>query len=224
MTADDAVLFSTLAVQGPLQRDVLPLLCNNLRVREVYDPTSVLLRRLEAGERADVIVALTPDVEELARRQVTGPPVALARTGVGVGFASNTARPDVSSVDQLVQALTTARSVAYSRSGASGRYFAGLLDRLGIAGQVNARATIVEKGYTGQAVVDGRADLAIQQISELRFVEGIEVAGPLPADVQHHSEFSAACSAELGRPGSALVQALTSDQARSAYRRWGLDY
>jgi len=85
-----------------------------------------------------------------------------------------------------------ARSVAYSRTGASGIYFAGLLPRLGLAEAVNAKATIIPQGFTAEKLVSGEADIAVQQISELMVVPGIEVVGPLPDPVQEMTTFAAA--------------------------------
>ena len=63
-----------------------------------------------------------------------------------------------------------ARSVAYSRLGASGILFAKLIERLGIASDVNAKAQIIPQGFTAEQLVTGEADLAVQQISELKQV------------------------------------------------------
>ncbi|BBX34319.1 hypothetical protein MMAG44476_13766 [Mycolicibacterium mageritense DSM 44476 = CIP 104973] len=223
MTTGDLVLFSTLAVQGPLEHDVLPALSTEFRVRTVFEPTAVLLQKIDEGERPDTIVAVSHDIDGLRRRGLVGSSVAIASTGVGLGVAAGGPRPDLSTVPRLIAALKAARSVAYSRSGASGKYFAKILDRLGIADEINSRATIVEKGFTGLAVLDGRADMAIQQISELKFVEGIEIAGALPAELQHRTEFSAACFVGSGATAPALLQQLTTAYAGDAYRRAGLD-
>ncbi|WP_426303436.1 molybdate ABC transporter substrate-binding protein [Arthrobacter sp. R-11] len=75
-------------------------------------------------------------------------------------------------------------------------YFAELLNLLRIADEINAKATIIEKGFIANAVVDGRADVGIQQLSELLFVPGAQIAGPFPAEVQQYTEFSAALALE----------------------------
>ena len=91
-------------------------------------------------------------------------------------------KPDITTVEQFKATLLKARTVAYSKIGASGIFFAGLLDRLGIAGAV--RSLIVPSGFTAERLITGEADLAIQQISELMMVPGIDVVGPLPPDIQ----------------------------------------
>lgn len=76
--------------------------------------------------------------------------------------------------------LERARSVEHSCSGASGVHFAELLLALVIYDEVNSRATIVEGGFTARAGVDGRADMAIEQLSELRFIPKVQIVGPSP--------------------------------------------
>jgi len=122
-------------------------------------------------------------------------------------------------MDTFVQTLLNARSVAYSVTGASGIYFAELLNRLRIADEINAKATIIEKGFIANAVVDGRADVGIQQLSELLFVPGAQIAGPFPAEVQQYTEFSAALALEAveNAEARAFIEFLTSAKANEAY-------
>ncbi|MEJ3655584.1 substrate-binding domain-containing protein [Actinomycetes bacterium KLBMP 9759] len=216
-------LFSTLAVQAALASEILPAFetRHGVAVEATFDPTTVLMRRIAEGARPDVVIA-TVEALGSSSHVVAGSVTPIASTGVGVAVAPGAARPPIRTVDELVAALLAARSVAYSRSGASGIYFAGLIERLGIAERVNARATVVEKGFTALAVVDGRADLAVQQVSELRFVEAVDVLGPLPEAVQHHTRFAAAVGSTSTAPLAAeLVEHLAA--AAAAYARAGLD-
>ncbi|WP_232666781.1 substrate-binding domain-containing protein [Pseudonocardia sp. TRM90224] len=218
-------LFSTLAVQAAVSAEILPAFeaQHGAVVEATYDPTTVLMRRIDDGARPDVVIAT---VESLGSSPhvVAGSVTPIASTGVGVAVAPGAARPPIGTVDELVAALLAARSVAYSRSGASGIYFAGLLEKLGIAEEVNARATVIEKGFTALAVVDGRADLAIQQVSELRFVRDADILGPLPDEVQHHTRFAAAIGTTSTSPlAGELVRHLAAPAAASSYARAGLD-
>ena len=96
--------------------------------------------------------------------------------------------------------LLAARSVAYSKIGASGIYFAELIQRLGIAAEINAKATITA-GFTAERLMTGEADLAVQQLSELKQVAGVELVGPIPLGLQTPAVFTGgrmASSAERG--------------------------
>jgi ABC-type molybdate transport system substrate-binding protein len=215
--------FSALAIKKALDDAILPAFgkATGIVVDSVFEPTNVLLRRIEDGERPDVIVGVTGQVSKL---DVVTSIREVASVGVGLAVAPGTSKPDISTVDALIDTLRAARSVAYSRTGASGVYFAELLGKLGIADEINERATVIEQGFTALAIVDGRADLAIQQVSELLFVPEVQIVGPLPDEVQRHTEFSAAVGVHAAeRPEVlALLQALTDDDAMHAYAAAGL--
>jgi molybdate transport system substrate-binding protein len=114
--------------------------------------------------------------------------------------------------------------VAYSRIGASGIFFAQLIERMGIAAEVNARACIVPSGFTAERLVTDEADLAVQQISELMQVAGIEVVGPIPLQLQTPAVFSAGRLAASRRAAQAdaLVKYLASPAVAPALRESGL--
>ena len=118
-----------------------------------------------------------------------------------------------------------ARSVCYSRIGASGLYFAKLIQDLGIADAVNAKATIASTGFTAERLVSGEADLAVQQISELMVVPGIEVVGGLPAAVQTVAIFSAGVLTASTQPDATadFAKFLASKEAEPVLRRTGLE-
>jgi ABC-type molybdate transport system substrate-binding protein len=221
-------LFSTLAVQAAVESLLVTFAeAESVAVDTVFEPTALLTRRMAAGDVPDVLIGVLAALAELvppAGADVQ-PATALARVGVGVAVRRGAERPDVSSVEGLVTTLSTARSVAYSRNGASGIYFAGLLDRLGIADLVNDRATIVDQGFTALALLDGRADLAVQLISELAFVSDADVVGPLPVQIQHYVDFSVTALARgtVMPCAQRLVQFLTGPAAQESYRRAGLE-
>lgn len=223
-------LFSALAVKKALDDVLLDAFTRKtgIAVDGVFDPTVALLRRIEAGERFDVMIGVAGSLGQLGRTGVVDPVsrVPIARTGVGVAMPHDRqGPPDISTKDALVATLLAARSVAYSRTGASGIYFAELIQRLGIADQVNSRATVIEKGFIADAVVDGRADLAIQQMSELLFVPEARIVGPLPDEVQHYTRFAAAVSTDAAENphAMALVDFLSGPLASAAYARTLLD-
>lgn len=220
-------LFSTLAVQAALETAILPPYVANspYRIQTTYAPTAVLLDQVAAGARPDVLIATTIGINDLSMNSIvdssTAVPIAVA--GVGIAVQQGADAPDISTVVALVNTLTAARSVAYSQTGASGRYFAGLLTRLGISDIVGDRATVIQQGFVASAVVDGRADLAVQQLSELMLIDGVTVVGPLPDEVQHYTEFSVARSSAVQHPAAAgLLSALTTPAAQQAYRATGL--
>ena len=115
--------------------------------------------------------------------------------------------------------------MAYSRIGASGILFAQLIERLGIAAEINARAVIIPSGFTAEKLVTGEADLAVQQISELKQVAGIEIVGPIPRELQTPAVFSAGLMAARtsAEPAERLLRFLASPEVAPVLRESGLE-
>src|SRR5262245_15605627 len=190
-------------------------------------PPLGLLERLPGGEAADIVILTREGLDEMAaeRRVAAAGRVDLARSYVGIAVKAGRAHPDISSEAALRTALTQARAVAYSRIGASGILFAQLIVRLGIAHIVNAHAVIIPSGLTAERVVADEADLAVQQISELKQVTGIEVVGPIPHELQVPAVFSAGRMTMTNKAAQSeqLLQFLRSPEAAAVLREAGLE-
>jgi molybdate transport system substrate-binding protein len=158
-----------------------------------FDPAKIMLRRIAAGESADVALLGTAAIDALADQGKIDPDSrrTLARCGIGIAVRAGTSKPDISTVDALKRALLETKSIAYTSEGASGMYFAGLIERLGIADAVKAKARTQPGGLTAELVASGDVDLAVQQIPELLAVPGVELVGPLPQQVQSISVVAA---------------------------------
>ncbi len=190
-------VLSTLGVQGVLQQ-LLP--AAELAACR-FDPTAALLRAIEAGSIGDVAILTAEGIEALVAQGVlaAGSRVDLARSHVGVAVRPGEAKPDLSTPESAIAALKACRKLAYSRAGASGIFFAGLLDKLGIAAEINAKAVVIPQGFTAERLLTGEVDLAIQQVSELMAVPGVEIAGKLPPALNTEAVFSGALFAASAR-------------------------
>jgi molybdate transport system substrate-binding protein len=221
-------VLSTLAVKG-----AVPALAarhemeSGARIDADFAPTLALLDRLRGGEAADVVILTREGLDELAGegRVARETCVDLARSFVGLAVKAGHPRPDIASEAALRVALLAARSVAYSRIGASGIMFAQLIERMGIAADINARATVIPSGFTAERLLTGEADLAVQQISELKQVAGIEVVGPIPRELQTPAVFSAGRMAASAKAVQAdrLLKFLASPEVAPALRESGLE-
>jgi molybdate transport system substrate-binding protein len=221
-------VLSTLAVKG-----AVPALAarhemeSGARIDADFAPTLALLDRLRGGEAADVVILTREGLDELAGegRVARETCVDLARSFVGLAVKAGHPRPDIASEAALRVALLAARSVAYSRIGASGIMFAQLIERMGIAADINARATVIPSGFTAERLLTGEADLAVQQISELKQVAGIEVVGPIPRELQTPAVFSAGRMAASAKAAQAdrLLKFLASPEVAPALRESGLE-
>src|SRR5262249_25670514 len=157
-----------------------------------------LSKRIEGGEAFDLAVLTPAAVNELSGKGkfVAGSRVNLARVGVGVVVKEGAPKPDIGSVDAFKRAVLAAKFGAYidtapAAGGSSGIYVAGLLDKLGIAGEVKPKAKLIPGGAVAAHIAKGEAELGIHQISEILPVKGVTLVGPLPADIQNYTVYAA---------------------------------
>jgi molybdate transport system substrate-binding protein len=196
------------------------------RIDADFAPTLGLLERLRAGEGADVVILTKEALDDLAAKGsvVAATCVDLARSFVGIAVKAGADHPDIATEAALRATLLGGR-VAYSRIGASGIFFAQLIERMGIAAEVNARGRIIPSGFTAERLLTGEADLAVQQLSELKLVAGVELVGPIPRELQTPAVFSAGRLASSTRPeaSDALLKYLASPEVAPVLRDSGLE-
>jgi molybdate transport system substrate-binding protein len=220
-------VFATLAVQGAMPQLARQFTASGGYALEAeFAPTNALLARILKGELADVAILTKQAVHQMMVDGLflAGSHVDLAVSRVGIAVKAGAKKPDISTVEALKATLLAASSIAYSRIGASGIFFAELIRRLGIDEEVDARATIVPGGFTAQWVADGKVQLAVQQLSELRMVPGVDIVGALPEGAQSASIFSGAVLTHSLRhdDARALLRFLASGEALPELRAWGL--
>jgi molybdate transport system substrate-binding protein len=221
-------LLSTLALRGAVRSLAGRFeVEGGARIDADFAPTLGLLDRLRDGERADVVILTREALDDLAVKGtvVADSRVDLARSFVGIAVKARAAHPDLSTEPALRATLLGARSVAYSRIGASGIFFAQLITRMEIASEINARARIIPSGFTAELLLTGEADLAVQQLSELKQVRGVEVVGPIPHHLQTPAVFSAGRIAASDNVADAdgLLKYLASPEVAPVLRECGLE-
>ncbi|QOZ34708.1 substrate-binding domain-containing protein [Bradyrhizobium sp. CCBAU 53421] len=221
-------VLSTLALKGAVARLAAAYhAASGVGIDADFAPTLALLERLRGGESADLVILTREGLDGMSGegRVARGSVVDLARSYVGVAVKAGAAHPDIASEAALRAALLAARAVAYSQLGASGILFAQLIARLGIAEAINTRAVIIPVGFTAEKLVTGEAELAIQQISELKQIDGIEVVGPIPLDLQTPAVFSAGRMVASKRAAAAdhLLRYLSSADVAPVLRETGLE-
>jgi molybdate transport system substrate-binding protein len=218
-------LMSTLAIAG-LLRAAAPSIEAALGAPLEVElaPTRALEARIRAGEHADAAVLTAEAIATLSAEGVLDGSTAraLAHSRVGLAVKAGTPHPDITTVAALRRLLQEAPSLCYSRAGASGIFFAELIERLGIAAEVNAKAIVIPQGFTAQTLLTGEAAIAVQQVSELMEVPGIEVVGALPDGAQTVAVFSGAVFAGA-RDGARVLAAVAACCTPAALLAKGLD-
>ncbi|WP_424134942.1 molybdate ABC transporter substrate-binding protein [Roseomonas chloroacetimidivorans] len=192
-----------------------------------WTPTTVIMQKIAAGERADALVLIADSMDKLVAQDLVDPAtrIEVVDSRVGIAVPKGTPHPDISTPEAFTRTLLEARSVAYSKAGASGIYFERMMGSLGITEAINAKATVIPAGFTAEKLTTGEADIAVQQLSELLAVPGIEIVGPFPDALQNVTHFSAAIMRDaVNREGAARFLAMLREEtATEAFRASGLD-
>ena len=201
---------------------------NKLKVG--YSLIADIKKRVIAGETADVIILSRPAMEELAKldKFAAGGIVNIAGTAVGVTVRAGAPKPDISSADALKRSLLAAKSVVYAdpaKGGASGVYFAHVLDKLGIVEQLKSKTILVPGAQAADVVARGEAELGVGQTSEIVPVAGVQLVGPLPGELGSVTEFTAGIGtgSKDAAAAKALIQFLTGPTAAPVFKSKGLE-
>jgi molybdate transport system substrate-binding protein len=188
-------------------------------------------QKMMAGDPADVVFVTDTVLAQLAATNtvVADSRADIARTGIGVAVREGTPLPDISTPEAFKQTLLAAKSLVYqdpARGATSGIYFAGVLQRLGIADAVKDKTVLWQGGYAAAALVKGQADLCVHQISEILPVKGVTFVGPLPRELQKVTTYSAALSSRAATPevGRAFIAFVSRPAFKAKLAAAGLAY
>jgi molybdate transport system substrate-binding protein len=226
-----AVEIRVLSTQAPEQayRELAPQFekASGHTVTTVFTGTLDVQKRIAAGEAYDLIIMAGPAIDDFIKsgKIVPGSRVDIARSGVGVAVRAGAPKPDIGTAEAVKKALLDAKSIGYS-TGPSGVYLTGLFQRLGVADQIKGKLKQTPTGvFVGNIVADGTAEIGFQQVSELAHFPGVDFVGPLPAEIQEITVFSAGIQVGAKQVDAAKdwVKFLTAPAAASAFKSKGLE-
>lgn len=199
-----------------------------------FDSGAAIVKGLEEGERADVVMLPRPGIDELAHagKLLAESEVDLATSHVGAAVREGAPEPDISTPEAFKRAMLAAKTIACpdpALGGSSGVHIAKILEGLGIAGALKPKLVLVSTPYQaetmpGHLVARGEADIALHQLQELLAVPGLKVLGPLPSDLKGKFLFSAAVMADAvnAKAAKALVEFLTTPEAKTVIEAKGM--
>jgi len=196
-----------------------------------FGTMGALQKKLDAGERADVLILSVPLIEQLeqAGALVPGSRTDVARTFVGVAVRAGAPRPDIATAEAFAKTVMEARAVAFSDpavGGSAGVYLVGLFERLGLTGAIRDKGLPQQSGVeVARRVAEGKADIGLTLTGEIASVEGVIVAGPLPPPHGHETTYCAAVSAasETKDAAASFIAALTAPATRATWQAAGFD-
>jgi molybdate transport system substrate-binding protein len=182
-----------------------------------------IVKRVESGEISDLVIIPAARINDLIAKGRLASRTDLVRSGVGIATRAGVPRPDVSSVEALRSTLLAAKSIVLS-SGPSSLYMPTLFQKMGIADAVKSKIIQIAPGLgVGDTLARGEGEIGFTQMSELMSVKGIQYLGPLPAEVQFVTVFSAGLHASAPAPDAAraLLKFLTGPDAAPVLKSHG---
>ena len=190
-----------------------------------------IVKMVQGGETADIVIMPRQGIDTLVKegKATKGSETDLARSEIVVFVRKGAPKPDVSSPDALKRTLLAAKSVTYSDpadGGASAIHFVKVIDKLGIAKEMKPKTLYAKPGRdVGDVVASGKAELGVNQLQVIMPVAGIEVAGPLPGDLQATTIFTSAImtGAKNAAPAQALVKFLRTPDAAKVIKAKGMN-
>ncbi len=197
------------------------------RLAVAYNPTAVVKREIAAGTPFDLAIITTAAIEALCAQGkiLRDSCKQIGRCGLGLSVRQGAPKPDISSADAFKRTLLAAKSIARSRDGASGQYFATVLARLGLTEALRDNIIIGPGGRIAELVARGEAEIAVQQVPELLPVQGAEFVGPFPAELQLYTEFAAgvANASKVADAARAFVDLLAAPSSAPVLTAKGLE-
>ncbi len=194
------------------------------KLKIAFGSTDTLKARIEKGDAFDLVILGAAAADDLIKqgRLVATSRVDIARSGLGVAIRKGAPKPDLGTTDAFKRTLINAASIAYSEQGLAGVYLKGLFQRLGITEDLKSKT---RNGSGAELVAKGEAEIGMTQASEVLAVAGVELAGPLPPEIQQYTVFPAAVgtAAKQADAAKALLKFLGSPDAARVMRAKGLE-
>jgi molybdate transport system substrate-binding protein len=184
------------------------------------------LHRVQAGEQFDLLISGSDAVDEWIRdgRVVAATRTAIARSGIGVEVRAGSRKPDIRTVDGLKLALLNAKSIAYLKVG-SGIHLDRVLEQLGVARAVEGKVVRPDSDIVSELVAKGEVELGMVVTTQILTTPGVDLVGPLPADIQSYVTFVAAVSSrsKVPEPAGRLIDFLLGSRAAAVIRSQGME-
>jgi molybdate transport system substrate-binding protein len=187
---------------------------------------AALKRQIESGEAFDLAILTSAGIDDLAKQGKVDAAsrASIARSGVGIGIRKGAPRPDIGTADAFKRTMLSAKSISWAKEGQSGIYFAGLLEKIGIAEQMKPKVVPAATGVeVGKLVASGQVEFGVILVNELMAAPGVEVLGPLPAELQNYTVFHAGVGvgSKDSSAAKALIKFLTTPSAGAVFKAKG---
>jgi molybdate transport system substrate-binding protein len=214
----------------PSMEELIPQIEHSIgrRLRTHFDSSKRLEENILGGEAFDVAILSSDVIDDVIKQGkiVAGTRADIARTGIGIGVRAGAPKPDISTPEALKRTLLNAKSIAFNPTGASAVHNHEMLERMGIAEAVKSKLILDPgPGKPQMNVAEGKAELVITLIPEIKFFPGVELVGPLPADFQSYINFAAgvATNTQSGEAAKAVIKFINSPGAAATLKAKGVE-
>jgi molybdate transport system substrate-binding protein len=231
VSAAEVSVMATGSMRGVFQ-EVAPAFeaASGHKLKIDYANPDASVKKVDAGDEIDVVILAKPFVDKLVREAkiVGGTAKTLARAQLGVAVKKGAPKPDISSIEALKKTLLNAKSVAYPDVAGRQTSETQIINKLGIAAELKPKNKYVSadaaQANVGELVQRGEAEIGIQPIPRLMQVQGIDIVGPLPAELQDANLVWVAGSpffSEQPLAAKALIDFLAGPKAAAVYKAKG---
>ncbi len=230
-SAAEIKVYSTIGVKSALE-ELAPKFekATGNKLNISWGLISSFTKKAQEGDVPDVLIVSRASIDSLTKDgKIAAGGVTLGSSIFAFGVKHGAPKPDISTVNAMKKALLSARAIGYTdpaAGGASGVYFAKMIEKLGIASEVKAKSKFPPPaGFVGTLLTSGEVDIAFQTKPELTTTEGVDVVGPPPGDLGQTNVFAAGAGAasKNSEAGKALLKFLTSPEAQTVFRAKGFD-
>jgi molybdate transport system substrate-binding protein len=202
------------------------------KVAVAYATAGVLRDRIKAGEAFDITILPRPFMDPLVAQGTIAPASAtvFARSLVSVGVRAGAPKPDISTAEAFKRTMLTAKSISYAdpaKGGGSGIHAASVIERLGIAEEMKPKTKLVPGAESVDLVANGEAEIAIVNTPVIVGKPGVELVGPLPAELQNTTDFvffvGVGANAKEPDAAKALIKYLQAPEAARIIKGKGME-
>jgi molybdate transport system substrate-binding protein len=202
------------------------------KVTIAYATAGVLRDRIKGGEAFDITILPRPAMDPLVAQGAIAPASAtvFARSLVSIGVRTGTPKPDISTVEAFQRTMLAAKSISYAdpaQGGGSGIHAASVIERLGIAGEMKPKTKLVPGAESVDLVAKGEAEIAIVNTPVIVNKAGVDLVGPLPAELQNTTDFvffvGVGASAKEPDAAKALIKYLQAPDAARVIKSKGME-
>jgi molybdate transport system substrate-binding protein len=230
-SAAELKVYSTIGVKGAIE-ELAPKFekATDNKLNITWGLITLFTKKAQEGDVPDVLIVSRASIDSLTKDGKIAPGgVTLGSSIFAFGVKHGAPKPDISTVDAMKKTLLSARAIGYTdpaAGGASGIYFNKMIEKLGIASEVKAKAKFPPPaGFVGTLLTSGEVDIAFQTKPELTTTEGVDVIGPPPGDFGQTNTFAAGVgsTAKDTAAANALLKFLTTPEAQATFKAKGFD-